>query len=180
MPLGIAEPRPANRLTDHDWRASNTTSPLSVWATLTGVMATRRDLRYPFQGGEFVVELVGDSLPAWVEPTLQSLGRLLQLESNWDTYGAPRLQPDCVAAALELIFSALPDEAPVPSVVPTSRGGLQIEWHTRGVDLEVEFLSSTRVHGLFEDSRTGSSWEKDLSFDLGPLVEAISTLSQRR
>ncbi len=126
-----------------------------------------------------MVEIVGDP-PAWVEPTVQSLGMLLQLGPNWDSYGGSPIAPRCVAAALDLVFGALPYDTPVPSVVPTSGGGLQLEWHTRGAELEVEFLSATRVRGLFEDATSGRRWEKDLSFDLRPLVEAISTLSQRQ
>jgi len=168
-----------NRLTDQDWQASNTTSPLPAWATLTAAVVARREFRFPFHQGELMVEIVGEP-PPWVEPTVQSLGKLLELGSDWDSYGGSPIDPRCVAAALDLIFGTLPHDAPVPSVVPTSGGGVQIEWHTRGVDLEVELLSATRVCGLFEDAISGSSWEKDLSFDLRPFVDAISTLCQRR
>ncbi len=179
MTLSFAEPRTESRLTDQDWQASNTTSPLLLCATLTGAVATRREFRFPFDGGEFVVEIVGD--PAtWVEPTVRALVKLLQLGPNWDTYGGSPMDPMCIAAALNLIFDTLPDDTPVPSVVPTSQGGLQLEWHTCGIDLEVEFLSATRVCGLFEDAVAGTSWEKDLSVDLRPFVDAVSALSQRQ
>jgi len=179
MTLSIAEPRAEERLTDRDWQASNTTRTLPSRATLSAATAGRREFRFPFDGGQLVVEIIGDA-PAWVEPTVKSLGKLLQLERNWDTYGGSPIDPTCVAAALRLAFDTFPSEMPMPSVVPTSRGGLQFEWHTRGIDLEVEFLSATRVHGLFEDATTGVSWEKDISSDLSPLVDAISTLSKRR
>ena len=179
MMPSTAVPDVIDCLTDQEWQASNTTSPLSDWTIRIESTAGRRKFRFPFDGGELVVEIERDS-PAWVEPTVQSLGKLLQLEPDWDTYGGSPIDPRCVVAALRLAFDIFPDEMPVPSVVPTSRGGLQLEWHTRGVDLEVEFLSPTRVCGLFEDAISGTSWEKDLSSDLGPLVEAISALSQRR
>ena len=56
---------------------------------------------------------------------------------------------------------------------------MQIEWHTRGVDLEIEFETPFLIRGSFEDHRTGQSWEKDLSFDQNALVQAIAVLSQR-
>ena len=179
MTLSVAEPRAGNQLTDQEWQVSNTTTTLSGWATLTQTPPGRREFRLPFDGGEFVVEIVDDP-PAWVEPTVQSLGKLLQLGPDWDTYGGSAIDPGCVEAALDMVFGVLPDDTPMPSVVPTSRGGLQFEWHILGVDFEVEFLSATRVCGLFEDAIAGTSWEKDLSFDLRPLVDAISTLSRRR
>jgi hypothetical protein len=48
----------------------------------------------------------------------------------------------------------------------------------RGVDLEVEFVSPSRVRGVFEDHRMGGDWEADLSFDLKRLNEAIGRLSE--
>ena len=176
MTLSVAEPRVRDRLTDQDWQVSNTTTTLPGRATLT---RTRRTLRLPFVGGEFVVEIIGDP-PAWAESTVRSLGRLLRLGPDWDTYGGSPVDPACVVAALEFAFGTLRDDTPIPSVVPTSRGGLQFEWHTAGADLEIEFLSATRVCGLFEDHIKGTSWEKDLTSDLGPVVEAISTLSRGR
>lgn len=177
MTLSVAEPRARNALTDEDWQASNTTTTPPGWATLTDTPPGRKEFQFPFDRGELVVEIVG-SPPAWVEPTVQSLGRLLRLDPDWDTYGASRIDPRCVAAALYLASRTFRDDTPIPSVVPTSRGGLQFEWHTGGANLEIEFLSATRVCGLFEDQVTGTCWEKDLTSDLGPLVEAISLLTR--
>ena len=179
MTISIAEPEARDCVTNQDCQASNITSTLPDRATLTAATAGWREFRFPFDGGELVVEIVGDP-PAWVEPTVQSLEQLLQLEPNWDTYGGSPIAPGCVVAALKLVFDILRDDTPAPSVVPTSRGGLQLEWHTRGVDLEVEFLSATRVCGLFEDTIDDTSWEEDLSSDLRPLVDAISRLSEQR
>lgn len=180
MALSVAEPRVRDRLTDEDWQVSNTTTTLPVRATLTETPPGRRTLRLPSGQEESVVVGIVVDPPAWVERVVESLGELLRLGLDWDSYGARPVDPNCVVAALNLAFSILRDDTPAPSVVPTSRGGLQFEWHAGGVDLEIEFLSATRVCGLFEDRVTGTSWEKDLTFDLRPLVDAISTLSQRR
>jgi len=179
MTLTTAEPGPRGCLTDQEWQQSNTTTTLPSWATLTADDAAWGESRSREQGETIKINIGKDPRP-WVEPTVQSLKKLLDLPPDWDSYGGSPIDPTCVYAALILVSGILPDNAPAPSVVPTSRGGLQLEWHTRGVDLEVEFLSSTRVCGLFEDVIAGTSWEKDLSFDLRPLVDAISTLSQRR
>ena len=179
MVVSTAEPRVRNRLTEQDWHVSNTTSALPYRATLTGTRPGRRVDRFAFEGGELVIVVEGDP-PLWLEPTVRSLGELLQLKPNWDSYGAQPVDSHCVAAALQLALDTLRDNTPAPSVVPTSRGGLQLEWHTRGLDLEVEFLSATRICGLFEDRVGNEGWEEDLTFDRGPLVRAISVLSEIR
>jgi hypothetical protein len=116
---------------------------------------------------------------AWYAPTLAAASTLLQLPDNWDKQGAVRVKPAIVQAAMTLLNGIMLDDTPAPSVVPTVRGGIQLEWHTRGIDLEVEFLTPSRIQGLFEDQREGVSWEKELSSDLAPLREAIANLSGR-
>lgn len=178
MTLSIAGRRAGNRLTDEDWQVSNATTTLPPWAILTVTPPARREFPSSFERGDIAVEIVFEP-PTWVEPTVRSLERLLRLGPDWDTYGGSPVDPKCVAAALELASRTFRDDTPIPSVVPTSRGGIQFEWHTGGADLEIEFLSATRVCGLFEDQLTGVCWEKDLTSDLGPLVEAISVLTRR-
>lgn len=178
MTLSVAESGVRNQLTDHDWQFSNTTATFPDEATLTATPLGGREFHRPFDGVK-VVFGNGYDPPAWVEPTVHSLERLLRLAPDWDTYGGCPVDPKCIIAALELAFDTFHDDTPVPSVVPTSGGGLQFEWHTGGVDLEIEFLSATRVCGLFEDQVTGTCWEKDLTSDQRPLAEAISALTRQ-
>ena len=60
----------------------------------------------------------------------------------------------------------------------TSHGGVQLEWHTNKFELEVEFISPSRVRGFFEDILSGENWEKDLSFDFKPLSKWIVDLAK--
>jgi len=123
--------------------------------------------------------MVCDTRPSWVLQTLQAFSHLLELPQGWDSYGAPPIQPSYIQAALSLLLGVMRDNTPVPSVMPTSRGGVQLEWHMRDVDLEIEFETPSRIQGFFEDRRTGESWQADLSADVSPFVRAISTLSER-
>jgi hypothetical protein len=76
---------------------------------------------------------------------IESLNNLRNLEPNWDTYGAPAIAPESIDTAIRLA-RFLPDHAmPEPSVVPTSGGGVQLEWHQGGFDIEVEFLPSGEI-----------------------------------
>ena len=177
MPAELLERRVPQRLTDSEWEPSTTTTTLPVQAFLIASPRSSRTLRYPFHGGEMVVTITGSPPPS-VLPTLDAIGQLLNLPQNWDSYGARCVDPNCVSAALSLVLDVLRDDTPPPSVVPTSQGGIQLEWHTKGIDFEVEFVTPSRLRGCFEDRRSGTSWETDLSFDLRRMAEAISTLSR--
>lgn len=75
--------------------------------------------------------------PTWLAATICQLTTLLRLPPNWNSYGA---RPVALAAAnrtVKLLLS-LPSEIPAPSIVPTSRGHVQIEWHQSNLDIEVE------------------------------------------
>jgi hypothetical protein len=111
-------------------------------------------------------------------PTTESLVGLLSLGQGWNSYGARPVDPLKVVAALELLAQVMSDSAPAPTVVPTSRGGVQLEWHTLGIDLEVEVQSPQRFQVSFEDSRSNVEWEGELTLDMTPLAKFISSLSR--
>jgi hypothetical protein len=125
-----------------------------------------------------VIFEVEGSLPAWFTNTVQALDQLGSLQDNWDSYGAPRISSTSILAALELLASVMGEKTPTPAVVPTNRGHVLLEWHTHGVDLEVEAVSSQYVHVMFEDVGNAIEWERDLGSDLTPLVECLQRLSQ--
>jgi hypothetical protein len=104
--------------------------------------------------------------------------KLSLLRDNWDTYGAPRIDPAMINGALTLLQQVMRSDTPAPSVVPTSRGGVQLEWHTNGIDMELEFLTPTHSHLMFEDQRSGTAWEADLISDFTQFAQTIALLSR--
>jgi hypothetical protein len=116
--------------------------------------------------------------PQWFGSAQAAVAGLRALPANWDSYGAPRINEGCAVAALNLLLNVTKANTPRPAIVPTSRGGTQLEWHTRGVDLEVELLTPGRVLASYEDQRTGETWEKELLGDLTALDGAIARLSE--
>ena len=115
----------------------------------------------------------------WLSPTIERLNGLLRLPDNWDRDGASRVNPRAAVAALELLGAAARPDTPAPSIVPTDEGGVQLEWHLRGMDLEVEVAPSGRVHGFFADIADITEWEAHLTCDVTPLVMALSLLRRR-
>lgn len=128
-------------------------------------------------GGQVVLSALWQGPePAWLRPTMEVLAQLLALPADWDSYGARRIGQAAVTSVLALLREVMPDDAPAPQIVPTAAGGVQMEWHMRGIDLEVCVRPTGEGWVLFEDLETGEEWE-------GPapdrLAAALNTLTQR-
>lgn len=165
------------RLTDTEWQAWVLTSASPAKGMLTAAPRPTREFEYPIPGGKVVISVEGDP-PAWLDPTAEALAGLLYLGPNWDSYGAHPIDRVHVFAALDLLLLVMQDDTPAPTVVPTNRGGVQLEWHARGIDLEIETLSLHRRHVSFEDSATNDEWEGEVVSNLTPLVDCIGRLSR--
>ncbi len=117
--------------------------------------------------------------PAWLEPVLAELRELLRLPPDWNSYRARPIAARAALAAIELLLQAMPEGLPLPAIVPTVRGGVQLEWHRRGVDLEIEALPDGRYSVAFEDERSGRSWEYEGVPDIEPAKAALAELGGR-
>lgn len=69
----------------------------------------------------------------------EHLKSLLALPENWNSYGAPRIEPNAVAKAVQ-VMQALQRE---PHVIPASDGGVQLEWPS--VDVEITIAGDGSV-----------------------------------
>ena len=70
---------------------------------------------------------------------LRKIEELASLPAGWDSDGAVKIDPTCVDVAYRTL-TALMIGNPVlipPTVVPTTTGGVQLEWHSGGVDVEI-------------------------------------------
>lgn len=118
--------------------------------------------------------------PSWLIATVNKLVEFLYLEENWDTYGARTIDPASIEFTVELILSLVKKNTPQPWVVPTPNGHIQLEWHTKGIDLEVEVISETLVHVSYEDSKEGfDGWDGELTNDFSKLATVIRELTVR-
>lgn len=85
---------------------------------------------------------------SWLRAALSELDRLTSLESDWDGYGAPVIQPSLIIHTLNFLEATALESAPAPAIVATSRGSIQLEWHRRGHEIDVEIAPD----GSFEAS----------------------------
>lgn len=178
----VSRPHPLlarERITDADWQpVAGSTSPRAKAALTEERQPIRKWKLHLPDGRELVIPMVDDP-PVWAEPTFRRFGELLELAPNWDSYGACPINPDHAQAAIELLMLVMQDDTPAPTVVPTNRGGVQLEWHTCGIDLEIETLSPHRFLVAFEDAITGDESEWELTSDMTRVVEYMARLSQR-
>ena len=108
-----------------------------------------------------------------------ALERISTLPDNWDSYGAPSVSSATIQTGLQLLYSTARMATPTPSVVPTGVGGLQLEWHARGMDIEL-YLSPGEEPELFvADRHEGTEDEAVLSTDLSALSQALARLTDR-
>jgi hypothetical protein len=111
--------------------------------------------------------------PAWLYPALSRFQYLSRLDENWDTYGGSPLSDDAIYTALSIIARLLRDESAPPAIVPTSEGGVQLEWHRAGDELEIRVAPSGAISAFRCNEVAGEMAEiEQVSLtDLRPLVE---------
>jgi len=115
----------------------------------------------------------------WAPSVAHALRQLRDLPPGWDSYGAHRVQEGAVHSAFEILWAIADDpQLPQPSIVPTSAGGLQIEWHRPGVDLELEIAPNGNAFEM-SVSEGEAAREISLSNNLAPFVAEVRRLAGR-
>lgn len=64
-----------------------------------------------------------------------------------------------LVGAITVLRDAMTADTIPPAVVPTADGGLQLEWHTKGVDLEVYVDANGHVSAWCQEG--AREWEED-------------------
>lgn len=147
-------------------------------AVLTRLQYDPYEISLAFPGGTMAIRVDGE-VPRWLETTASVLKELLWLEPNWDSYGALPVDVHEALAVLELLGRIMQHDGPAPQLVPTNRGGIQIEWHCSGIDIEIESLAPKRFLVSYEDSNLSdeAEWEQDLGSDWARLSDVLDRLS---
>lgn len=144
---------------------------------------TQRDVEYlisantirtPKQSPESIVS------PAWLGRIKQRLKSFVGLPVNWDSYGGLPANPTIVRLAESLAEWFAVDGVPPPDVFACGDGGVQFEWHIRGVDITIDFSTSEDEPIInYHDVSEGSDpWSSPVSN--GHLQTARKRLLQNR
>jgi len=119
-----------------------------------------------------VEEALGSTAPRWIARVAKRSAELLTLPDGWDTYGSSRVNPRAAAYALRLLLLISSTNTPAPSLVPLADGGVQVEWHTDGADLEVEVAANGVLSIYSVVGGTEDEWESDFY----PAIERLESL----
>lgn len=103
---------------------------------------------------------------------------LLKLPRNWDGYGADPIHPRCKAMVLDVLDRVVQEDTPPPSVVPTRPGGVQLEWHTNGIDLEIEISPDGKLSLLF--GVVGQSGSTEIEDAVSSAIKRLTDNAVRR
>ena len=124
--------------------------------------------------------IVGQA-PDWLPEARRQIGDLLALAPGWDSYSARQISGAAGARAFELLEQQTQRDTPRPSIVPMSRGGIQIEWHLRNLNIEITVQAEgSPVEVWYEDLCDGSEHEFVVADDPGPLHDLLTKLTLRR
>lgn len=117
-------------------------------------------------------------LPGWYPRAASAVAAMASLQPNWDGHGAKRIDPAAVQTALAILSRAAVD-IDEPYIVPTPGGGVQLEWHPQGVDLELEARADGKVGFLAIDQPSNREQEGELPTEAPEIAAMLSALAHR-
>ncbi len=148
-------------------------------ALLTEQPAQKIDV--PLARRTMTIQFVGEK-PAWLDTTAQTMRRLSRLPANWSSYGSSHIEDAAIISAASFLIIVLGPRGLAPTVVPTLQGGVQLEWHRNGVDIEIEFSPQGALADAYVYERqTDTTWEPEhIAWDAYQrLRSSINRLGQR-
>jgi hypothetical protein len=101
------------------------------------------------RAGQYAVGL--NASPAWLNDLIPRLERLSILEAGWDGYRARPIERNPLLRAWNFIKQIAPHVRVPPAMVPTVSGGVALEWHRNGIEIEIEFAPNRTATVSFED-----------------------------
>lgn len=142
---------------------------------------TERDIRPKAPNRAFSPVPVADQASTWVRQSLQAL---VDLPIGWDSYGGHPV--DIVLAQMiePFVIELISNNVAAPSLVPTSVGGVALEWHRPSLDLTIEFepldMPAYSVGTVFfADAQSGEEWEASADgLDVARFNDALARLKQ--
>ena len=162
-----------------EWNQSLLTQPKGSWDgdiaswDASDVFTTRSSGKGTADPPRVVVRVHSPAPPDPIVNVIRKASELVHLPTGWNSYGAKPVTNEAVEAAIAFLVEAISASQNVvaPAIVPTVRGGLQLEWHRRGVDLEIEFGPDASGSWYAEDRETEETVE-------GPLLNENVALLQ--
>ena len=114
----------------------------------------------------------------WRPAAARRLDYLKGLPVGWDGHGGLPVTRPAAGFALAVMSAILrPGRTPLPSIMPLSYGGVQLEWHRKAWDIEIEIVRPYEVYAWARNLATGHECELNLAAEFGVLAELIDHIS---
>ena len=114
--------------------------------------------------------------PQWATDALRKLGALIDLKPGWDGHFGMPITHASASYAFDILRHVMQPGVPLPSITPLSYGGVQLEWHRKGWDVEIEVPGPGKIYVFTRDIRSEIETERELSADftaLGGVIDKI-------
>ena len=147
-------------LTSSVWAGQHVRRGVAQRERIEASMMPVHSFEFDLAGRIVTVEITGEE-PNWLYRILNDIRTFASLPVGWDSYDGEPVTFAAAFAALKFLERMLSSDSPTPSVVPTSSGGLQFEWHRSVGDLEVYFSRDGRVSASYVSASGDESWEME-------------------
>ena len=112
----------------------------------------------------------------WQRPAERKLLELLRLPHGWDGHSGKPTNPVIAEYTYRLLeILMLRQGVPLPIITPLSYGGIIIEWHRKGWDIEIEIDAPASHHVFARELATG----KENSYRLGLRLKELGTTIEK-
>lgn len=131
------------------------------------------------KGDTLIAELKEVSLLDWLEPVLSRFREIVDLPAGWAEDDSPIPTAELVVECLQQLLMFMPHHAHPPFVLPLYNGGIQLEWHSGGWDIDVEFTPGAAAEYSGEEHLTGKTINGLICDHRQPLTDAVKVLTER-
>ena len=127
--------------------------------------------------GELRLDLSKANLVNWFTAVLQTIYSFRYLPLDWDSHGAQPIHISTISTAMMLLDEIIQEDTPQPYVFPTPNGGVQYEWHTKRVDMEIEIRDHSTIAVLYEGpDGEECGWDQSVFEDISKVVDCVGQL----
>lgn len=114
----------------------------------------------------------------WFMDAVTEMLRLTQLKTAWDGDDARPVTIESLYTATRLLAYVVNKNTPSPYIFPLPDGGIQFEWHTEDIDLEIELSGNSDVIVLYRGpDNIADAWESRFEEAVVRLKEYVQQLS---
>jgi hypothetical protein len=113
----------------------------------------------------------------WLKPVVQRLTEICALPVGWDGYRGRPTRFDIASFTFSMLQNICAPDSPAPSLVPLSSGGLQVEWHTDQIEIELTVHAPYSVQAWITDPTLGDDGvERPLTTDYSSILPWVQRL----